>query len=82
MILVSSGQRTAAFAHILLQDEATSNVDVQLDAKVQLTIQSELKESTLLCIAHRLNTIGKSNCMLFGSLILRVDPQHIMIVSL
>lgn len=40
------------------QDEATSNVDVETDSKLQTTIQTEFSASTLLCIAHRLNTIG------------------------
>ena len=31
-----------------------------MDAKVQRTIQTEFSTSTLLCIAHRLNTIGTS----------------------
>jgi len=40
------------------QDEPTSNVDAETDAKLQRIIQTEFASSTLLCIAHRLNTIG------------------------
>jgi len=40
-----------------LKDEATSSVDVDTDAKLQQTIASQLVSSTLLVIAHRLNTI-------------------------
>jgi len=42
---------------IIVLDEASSSVDVETDAKVQRTIQQEFMGSTLLCIAHRLNTI-------------------------
>ncbi|KAL4252214.1 ATP-binding cassette transporter C [Abortiporus biennis] len=42
---------------IIVLDEATSSVDVETDSKLQQTIQTEFSDSTLLCIAHRLNTI-------------------------
>ncbi|KIJ49226.1 hypothetical protein M422DRAFT_225864 [Sphaerobolus stellatus SS14] len=42
---------------IIILDEATSNVDVETDSKLQTTIQREFASSTLFCIAHRLNTI-------------------------
>lgn len=43
---------------IIILDEATSSVDVETDAKLQRTFQTEFASSTLLCIAHRLNTIA------------------------
>ena len=42
---------------LLIMDEATANIDSQTDEQIQMMIRREFKESTILCIAHRLRTI-------------------------
>ncbi|KAG2004853.1 ATP-binding cassette transporter [Coprinopsis cinerea AmutBmut pab1-1] len=56
--LLSLCRALARNSKIIVLDEATSNVDLETDAKLQRTIQKEFADATVLCIAHRLNTIA------------------------
>ena len=47
----------ARHASILVLDEATSNLDETSDASIQQLLRTEFGTSTVLTIAHRLNTI-------------------------
>ncbi|KAK0453030.1 multidrug resistance-associated ABC transporter [Armillaria borealis] len=56
--LLALGRALVKNSRIIVLDEATSSVDVETDAKLQRTIQTEFSSATVLCIAHRLNTIA------------------------
>ena len=48
-------------AKVVILDEATSNIDSLTEDLVQKLLANELKECTVITIAHRLNTIINSD---------------------
>ena len=47
----------AEAAKVIIMDEATASVDIVTDSVVQSTIRSAFAASTIVTIAHRLNTV-------------------------
>ena len=42
---------------ILLMDEATANIDEKTDKAIQSLIKTQFRDTTIMTVAHRLNTI-------------------------
>ncbi|KAF4768307.1 hypothetical protein HAV15_002325 [Penicillium sp. str.  len=88
--LSSGQQQLITFARILLKpkpspilllDEATSMVDVQTEATMMKLIWEQFQDSTVIAVAHRLNTIADFNFVLFmdnGALVESGRPAELL----
>lgn len=52
---------------VVIMDEATAAVDAETDAAIQSVMKEEFKASTVITVAHRINTIMDSNYILVMS---------------
>jgi ATP-binding cassette, subfamily C (CFTR/MRP), member 1 len=66
---------------VVLLDEATSNVDGNTDKLMQSLVQEEFKDHTVLTVAHRLDTIMRSDIVLVldsGKLVEAGPPSELV----
>ena len=66
---------------LILLDEATAYIDMVTEQNIQTLIQKEFKDSTLIIIAHRLNTIMSCDRVLvlsYGELVESGSPTSLI----
>ena len=79
--LICIGRALIEKPKILLLDEATSSIDSNNDYRIQKTLKNEFKDTTIITIAHRLNTIiFYDNIFLLdnGSIIEKGSPYELL----
>ncbi|KAL2918978.1 hypothetical protein HK105_201248 [Polyrhizophydium stewartii] len=66
---------------VLIMDEATASVDAEADKRIQESIETQFAATTVLSIAHRLNTIAAFDRVLVldGGRIAEFDPPHVLL---
>jgi len=66
---------------VVILDEATSNIDIVTEERIQALLETFLQDSTVLTVAHRLNTIIKSDKVLvlsYGTVKEFDSPSNLM----
>ena len=66
---------------VVILDEATANIDVITEQKIQKLINTQFLDATMVVIAHRINTIIQSDRVLvlsFGQIKEFDSPQNLM----
>ena len=66
---------------VVILDEATSNIDIVTEERIQTLLETFLKDSTVITVAHRLNTIIQSDKVLvlsYGKVKEFDSPQTLM----
>nr|KAJ3422462.1 Multidrug resistance-associated protein 1 [Polyrhizophydium stewartii] len=66
---------------VLIMDEATASVDAEADKRIQESIETQFAATSVLSIAHRLNTIAAFDRVLVldGGRIAEFDAPHVLL---
>lgn len=66
---------------IVILDEATANVDLETDKFIQSAIKNNFYDSTVLIIAHRLNTVMDSDRIMVidAGRVVEFDHPHLLL---
>ena len=66
---------------LVVLDEATANIDMLTEERIQSLISTQFQDSTMITIAHRLNTIINSDRVLvlsYGQILEYDKPKNLM----